>query len=258
MSRYLTSSKIALLALITLYTEAVVPSTATISILSFLVSHVLPIKASTVPHDSLSSHRDYVVTIDSIQQATLPHASGIPGRTLWDLLLKKLWEVNSFDSLHVFFDSLSLLFQKTPEELQRATEEERLAASKRFLISRTSPLGVFVRRAQVEFTRLQFDTGITLWKSFVAYRAPTLAMWKRRNPTVGKTSFDSNLVDDRLGVEDRLTTLAYGDVINEPWKEATVSTDDLEKLLENQIDQMQRELRMRAALAWANLCLMEV
>ncbi|MCJ1260973.1 Anaphase-promoting complex subunit 5 [Lobaria immixta] len=239
MSRYLTPSKVGLLALISLYTDSVVPSTATIPVLSFLVSHLLPIESLGVADEVVSSHCDFTITVDSFRKATIILASGIPGRTIWDLLLKKLWEISSFDALHCFFDTLPFILEKTAEESQNA-DGDRAANSKLILLSRVSPLGAFVRRAQLEFTRLQFHDGIVFWKNFVSYRASTLQLWKRRNPAAGRSSFDSNLHEHRLGMDDRLTELVYGDITWDARKQPGVSTDDIEKLLEYQVDKMQK------------------
>ena len=241
MSRYLTPSKVGLLALISLYTESVIPSVATIPVLSFLVSQILPIK-STIPRSDVSLHSlDTTITLNDIQKATINHSSGIPGRTVWDLLLTKLWKIYSLDALHDFFDTLSRVLQKTREQLQNEPEYglETGFIFDHMLLSRTSPLGAFVRRARLEFTRLQFHDALTLWKSFVVYRAPTLSQWKKRNPTAGNTSFDINLQQEHLGIADRLTEAVYGELGTEASQEVGISTEDVEKLLEYQVDQLQ-------------------
>ena len=237
MSRYLTPAKIGLLALISLYTESVVPSAATIPVLSFLISNILPI-ASSANGSGIWQDED-IARIDAFQKATKAHSSGIPGRTVWDLLLNKVWRINSLDALHTFFDSLASLLQNSPDVLQRVGEDNSDSNPNRMLLSRVSPLGAFVRRTQIEFTRLQFHDAITLWKSFIAYRAPTLAQWKKRNPTAGPMSFDINLQDGDLGMEDLLTNLVYGKGDDHARKRAMVSTVDVEKLLEYQVDRMQ-------------------
>ncbi len=239
MSRYLTSSKIGLLALTSLYCDSVIPSNATIPVLSFLVSHLLPVSAVASVKEPSTRDRNFVISIEDFQKATIILISGIPGRTVWDLLLKKFWEVNSLDALNIFFDSLSLLLEKTREELQKDAEDGIVPEPNRILLSRVSPLGAFVRRAQLEFTRLQIHDSITLWKIFINYREPTLPLWRKRNPTAGKNTFDANLEDNQLGLGDRLTNIAYGDLDDSNRKEAVISTDDLEKLLEYQVDQMQ-------------------
>lgn len=239
MSRYLTPSKISLLALISLYADSVVPAAATIPILSFIVSHLLPVEFLSSRDGTDLPGRNFVVTIEGFQKATITHPSGIPGRTVWDLLLKRLWEIDSFDALHVFFDSLSFLLEKKRNEEHLDVHESGVANPKRMLLSRGSPLGVFVRRSQLEFTRLQFHDGITLWKSFILYRNPTLVLWRKRNPTADKLSFDTNLQGSHPDLDDRLREIVYGGSLNDNRGDSNVSTDDVEKLLEYQIARMQ-------------------
>jgi len=242
MSRYLTPSKVGLLALISLYTDSVVATASTIPILSFIVSHILPLNTSNAQTGGRQVDRKVVISVNDFQNATITHASGIPGRTVWDLLLKRLWEINSFDALHMFFDNMSFLLVKTREEQQKDAENGVPPAIDRMLLSRTSPLGVFVRRAQLEFTRLQFHDTMILWKSYIAYREPTLNMWRKRNAAAGKTSFDVNLHGNGLGWQDELTEVLYGDLQENGGEEGSVSTDDVERLLEFQVDGMQSML----------------
>ena len=241
MSRYLTPSKLGLLALISLYTESVVPSAATIPILSFLVSHVLPVNFAAYQNLSSPHSRHVSLVIEDFQRATISHVSGIPGRTIWDLLLNKLWKLNSFDALHVFFEGLPLLLQKTREEQQQDAEVGIDFSPNRMRLSKASPVGIFVRRAQIEFARLQFHDGVTLWRTFVAYRASTLPQWRKRNQAAGHISFDANLRE--LDIGDRLTDVVYGDFSHGTKYDARHSTEELEKLLEYQIDRMQSTVR---------------
>lgn len=250
MSRYLTPSKVGLLALISLYTESVMPSAAIIPLLSFLVSHILPVSSADTRDKSSLQSRHVTLAIEDFQKATISQVSGIPGRTFWDLLLNKLWKLNSFDALHVFFDDLSLLLQNTPEEQQQQQQAEDGIEPNpnRMRLSRASPMGSFVRRAQLEFTRLQFHDGVTLWRNLVAYRAPTLPQWKRRNQAAGQISFDSNLQQEHLDLGDRLTDVVYGEIAHGIKHDASISTEDVEKLLEYQIDRIQSTVRLIQSL----------
>ena len=244
MSRYLTPAKIGLLALISLYTESVVPSAATIPILSFIVSHILP-PNSAAPLDKSSPQSYHVpLAIEDFQKATISHVSGRPGRTIWDLLLDNLWKINSLDALNFYFQTLSSLLQEAPEEQRQHVEEGPNSKSNRLRLSRASPMGLFVRRAQLEFTRLQFHDGIALWRNFVAYRAPTLPQWKRRNQAPGHSSFDANLRDEHSNLSDRLTSVIYGEVTDGIKHDVSISSEDVEKLLEHQIDKMQSALTL--------------
>ena len=229
------------------------PASTAIPILSFLVSSLLP--TSTARPGTPGSYfepKHTLVTIEILRQATSPHPSGIPGRTIWDLLLNKLWGIDSLDALHVYFETLSLLLQKSPQEQAHSSVDD--PTENRILLSRTSPLGTFIRRVQLEFSRLQFHDGVELWRNFVSYRAPTLQQWKRRNPTASSRSLDVNLQDIDSPNADSLVRLVYGgrkDLERRDGMKA--STDDIEKLLEHQISQMQRTHRysMRSSV---NLC----
>ncbi|KAL8695853.1 MAG: hypothetical protein Q9224_003114 [Gallowayella concinna] len=242
MSRYLTPSKIGLLALISLYSDGVVPSSATIPILSFLVSYLLPIHSIGSKQDGSIAQDGFTISVEKLQRATIAHTSAIPGRTVWDLLLKQLWMIDSLHALHAFFNELSMLLEKPPGEGVDPPEHSR---PKRMLLSRNSPLGAFVRRSLLEFTRLQFHDGASLWKSLVVYRAPTLPIWQRRNPTAGPQSFDRNLQADSIDEDGTLLRLIYGDLSADGYrgvvlKDGNASTDDMERLLDHQVSRMQR------------------
>lgn len=239
MSRYLTPAKVALLALISLYTESTIPTAATVPILSFVISHVLPLDASSGSDGTGQMYKNVVISIYDLQNATISQLCGIPGRTVWDLLLKKLWELNSLDALDVFFENLPSLLVRTRTEQQKDEENGVSPPTDRMLLSRTSPLGAFVRRARLEFTRLQFHDTIVLWKNFITYRQPTLGTWKKRNATAGRNIFDVNLDDSGLSWEDALTDVLYGDLQSHGGDEGSVSTQDVERLLEFQVDEMQ-------------------
>lgn len=267
MSRYLTPAKIGLLVLIELYTESVVAAESTVPILSFIISHLLP-SCLPKPQNTLSEAEDsedirsFIISISDFRTLLVAHPAvgGLPGRTLWDLFLKKLWEIDSLDQLHVFFDKRSQLLAKTKEELQN----DGLSGTPpdpptKIRLSRTSPFGAFGRKAQLEFERLKFHDALNLWKSFISYRQVTLPAWRKRNTSAGEWSFDVVLdhggeasdgltaLDNEMGNKlwddgemETFASITYGNVLdNENVDEGLISTDDIEKLLEFQIEQMQ-------------------
>jgi anaphase-promoting complex subunit 5 len=252
MARFLTPAKIGLLALIELYTDAEVPTSSTIPILSFLVSHLLPLHSPSplnLNKDQSYGSHNFILSIQHFEELLSDHpASGLPGRSLWHLFLKKLWDIDSLDAFHVFFDRRSHLLVKTREDLQRDAEMGIPPPSPgMILLSRTSPFGIFVRQAQLEFFRLKFHDALNLWKSFVAFRQVTLPMWRKRNPEAGHWSFDVVLHEGNEEWGDNMletfASVAYGSLINQPEDaEGLVSTDDVEKLLEFQVEQMQSKL----------------
>ncbi|KAL7621568.1 APC5 protein [Parahypoxylon ruwenzoriense] len=253
MSRFLNPAKIGLLALIELYTKKTVPTASIVDILSFITSHLIDNDTSA----SLSSPErrweraentvSLVISITDFERVLASHtaASGMPGRSLWYVFLDRLWKIDSLDALHEFFDHCSGLLAKTKEELRHDAESGIPAPGPEvILLSRNSPFGAFVRRSQLEFTRLRFHDAFELWKGFVRYRQTTAAYYRKKTPSFQRLSFDHVLLtgenDWGAGVE-AVASVAYGDMLrDDPNSTLPVSTDDIEKLLEFQIEQMQK------------------
>lgn len=238
MSRYLTPSKISLLILALVYTEGVVPSAQTVAVLSFLVSYINP-DVSHSSHAS-SSEASCVVKVEDFELALSSLPSAIPGRTIWDLFLKKLWSVDCSHALEqLLSNSLSVLC-KAREQLQKE-RNEGLQPELCGRISRTSPLGAFVRRAQLEYTRLQFSDAATLWQRFIIYRRPTRQAFERKNPHDGRSSLDVNLSDLQLDGSHPIAQILYGDSDDgNERNEDSMSTHDVESLMEFQVSELQR------------------
>ena len=250
MARYLTPASIGLLCLLELYVESAVPVDSTVPVLSFIVTHLLP-SSLPKPQNNISGSQqreesiNFIITAKDFENLLSPHpaASGLPGRSLWDAFLKKLWDINSLDALHAFFESRSKLLAKPKEQLKKEAELGLPPPDPtKILLSRTSPTGAYVRRAQVEFERLKFHDILVLWKAFVTYRQSTFDVWKHRNKGASTWSFDEALHGATAeGAPDARETLMrvgyrglHGTVVD-----GAVSTNDLEKLLEFQIEQMQ-------------------
>lgn len=260
MARYLTPAKIGLLALIELYAEEAVPNDAIIPVLSFLASHILDsdlqsTTSTSTPGAGAAANRwqraersiGLVVSVKDFENLLLPFPAvdRLPGRRLWDRFLEKLWGIDSLDALQEFFSLRPRVLARTREELRRMAEAREEPPSG-ILLARNSPLGAFVRKAVLEFTRLQFHHSAELWKAFVKYRQPTVAYWRRRNPQCGRLSFDSVLMEGQHEwgpFTDGIAVTAYGGMLMGQEDDALpVSTDDVESLLEFQIDQIQSML----------------
>ncbi|KAM5452455.1 APC5 protein [Microsporum audouinii] len=257
MARFLTPSKVALLALISIYTEGVVPNAAIVPILSFVVSHLLPLEASKAvghgharPADNKepgAAAADKTVqlqgtpSVEGIEEVTDGLASSIPGRTIWDLFLKRLWQFDCADTLDEFISSLSDILVKTREERLQEGEKEEEADERhgRVLLARHSPLGAFVRRIRLEYTKLQFHDAMALWKAFIRYRMPTYAAWAKRNPSDAQLTVDANLFELGLDLDSPLARVMYGDLADEADEGSGMSVRDVERLLEFQISKMQ-------------------
>jgi anaphase-promoting complex subunit 5 len=255
MSRYLTPSKVSLLALIWLYSTAESEHSgyeqfsqeATIPILSFIIENVLPKRSPGANDPKTGASKNHItLRLNDFEHVLSKHASGsMPGQNCWDIFLKKMWrDFKSFDDLFVFFKTLELDIFELKEE-----ERARIAADARILdrpviqgctFTPTSVLGAYVRRAILEFTRLQIDDTIKLWESFVRYRAPTENAWRKRNPNKqNENHFDA--VIEGLGLDDNhpLTRKLYKNYHTPLKEEELVSTEDIERSLEYQVEQLQ-------------------
>ncbi|KAH7078559.1 anaphase-promoting complex subunit 5-domain-containing protein [Paraphoma chrysanthemicola] len=236
--RYLTAQKISLLVLVRLYCSSTLPTSSTIPVLSFILSHTLssPLSSprSRRATSSTGSGLDATFSIDAFEDVLQSHASSMPGRTLLDLFLKHMWEMNSFHALHELMDNLGELLTNpgtvdNPEELPQD----------RICLSKTSPLGAFVRRSRLEFTRLQFDDAMKLWSSFITYRAPT-AQWTKRLAGLASSGVDQVAAEMGLRPGDGLYEVAYGQLDEQEEEGEGLSVDDLDRILDFQLDRLQR------------------
>lgn len=235
MARYLSPSKVALLALVAIYTEGVVPNSATIPILSFLVTHLL--NEDSTRTEASGNESAHVVPISEFEKSLSKVQSAFPGRTIWDLFLKKIWMLDCSDALDTFITNIKSVLVRTKEEADREGEEE--SDPNRMRLSRTSPLGAFVRRAHLEYTRLQIHDAIKLWENFIAYRLPTQQVWEKRNPSEVRNAIDVNLTALNLDSSSKLAQVVYRNLGEQDYDEGGFSTFDVERLLEFQVSEMQ-------------------
>lgn len=236
MTRYLTPWRVSLLCLVTLYTEGVVPNSSAIDVLSFLTAGLFPLDAADKQWEE-----HYLPTISELEECLSRHESSVPGRTLWDLFLKNLWSIDSLDALETFFGEVipSLLAKSRDELIHDRDNGIPPVEDDRMRLSRSSPLGAFVRRAYLEYTRLQFHDSVKLWAGFVKYRLPTYGYWSRRHPEADQIAVDVNLRDLGLDSTSYLSQVVYGDIEDNEDGEEEVSVKDAERLIEFQVGELQ-------------------
>lgn len=150
----------------------------------------------------------------------------------------------------MFFSRRTNLLAKTKEELKKDAELGIPPPSGEVIIlSPASPFGSFVRRAKVEFERLRFSDAIALWTSFTKWRKESEGYWSRRNGGLGRWAGDKALAEgeEEWGVNatEMLELIAYGGLTLEDTEASCVSTDDVEKLLEFQVEQMHSKCILR-------------
>ena len=238
MSRYLTPPKVALLTLALTYADGVVPISETVSVLSFLISHIVPDVADS--SHKLSSEASYVIKLEDFESTMSPLPSAIPGRTVWDIFLKKLWSINCLHALDQLMSNALFVVAKSREQLQRE-RDEGLVPEPVGRLSRTSPLGAFIRRAHLEYTRLHFSDAAALWQGFMIYRRSTKQAFERKNPRDGRSNLDVNLSDLQLDGSHPIAQMLYGSLENDDdGNSRFVSTHDVERLMNYQVSELQR------------------
>lgn len=240
MSRYLTPSKIALLVLVYTYDEGAVPGSETAAILSYLISHILP----DASHSSSASpvENSHVVPITAFEAKLSAHKSVITGRTVWDLFLKKVWAFTCADALERFLSEIPALLSKTKEQWLHQRETGGEFDRYRGHIRKTSPLGAFIRRAHLEYTRLQFHDAGALWQAFIAYRLPTRTAWEKKNPPNMESTLDTNFSDLFIDSSHPIAQIMYGSLADGQEEAGGLSTYDVERLMEFQVSELQRML----------------
>ena len=170
MARYLTPVRVGILVLIEQYLSGQCGSKARLSVLSFIASYINA--GRNVDHED---GREVLASLNADATHVLAPltklASEIPGRSTYDALLQRLWQLDGLDALYGLF-----------ERLTEATNPAVRAEGVQRQLSPASPLSQFVRRSCIEFTRLQFADTQALWKAFVSWREPTYDVWAHRNP----------------------------------------------------------------------------
>lgn len=238
MTRYLTSSKICLLLLTCLYCDDYAAHDATIPVLSFIVSSVNQSAGTTASNRKFKTLLSATASLHDFEHLLIQQQSKITGRTLWDFLLHRLWSVDCLHALHQFFAELSK-YLASDQPQPYAVVSDDAESTNRILLSPVSPLGIFIRKAQLEFTRLQFHDSVRLWIALVRFRAPTEAAWKRKHPKASSNVPDVNLHSLGHDIDEVFSQILYSSHQDGPSDEGFQSTEDIEKVLEFQLSRLQ-------------------
>ncbi|PPJ57435.1 hypothetical protein CBER1_04379 [Cercospora berteroae] len=167
MPRYLTPSRIGLLVLIRLYKSGRnFGAKDTINILEFIAKHTV----YTADHNAqlVDEKKDFFSSDISVFQSQLKQwqSASLPGQPAWNIFVAAIW--NYLDGLDSLGHLITELRQGSVPTTNAVTD-----VSYQDPVTPASPLGQFIRRCYVEFTRLQFGDVQALWKSFEAWRAPS-------------------------------------------------------------------------------------
>lgn len=229
-----------------LYCEDAIGDESSLAVLEFLAGHILP-DDQLHPEDECEKTDkiiDIVSSIKVFEQALRPlHVGvGMPGRTVWDIFLQRIWQIDSLHVVHSFLNARGGLVEPPKEEGFKDPLPKGSAISIR--LSPGSPFAAFVGKAAFEYTRLRFEEMCTLWKQFVIYRQPTANHMRRRNKSFSRLSFDNVLLasEPEWGDEstNRVAEVVYEGMMSGLDKPPIpVTMDDLERLLDFQINKMQ-------------------
>ena len=173
MSRYLSPARLYLLALIELYITGESSTDDGLQILDYITGqlNVFSEISSSGVHNS---RRHFSHAIASFGSQFQRWRSRIPGRNMYDALLERVWEFDGFDSFHSLFSKMQSVVQPSNLDIETSLVK----------ISRSSPIGQFIRRCYIEFTRLNFADSRTLWLDFEAYREPSFDEWSTKHPEI--------------------------------------------------------------------------
>lgn len=177
MPRFLTPARVCLLVALEVYTQDTLPTLPTqsaLALLDLISQHVVSIGDSPggdVQEKCAFASSDITYFADRLR--LLP--SNMPGRSVYDLLVVRLWQFNSVDSLHDFTETMSHY------RIRPSPSRDPFTAPSPAAFTAGSPFGQHIRRCWVEFTRLQFEDAEALWKAFVAYREPSHRDWEVKN-----------------------------------------------------------------------------
>jgi anaphase-promoting complex subunit 5 len=224
MPRFFTPARVCLLVLIRLY-QSDCSSNSSLDLLDFIARHTLLTSTQDAGVGILQDRQLLFSSDITALASTLQQWSTVqPGRNVYDVFLHTVWtELHGLDSLH---------------ELVTASKESTMVgvnstASYKTPFTPSSPIGQFVRRCYVEFTRLQFSDLEALWLAFTTYRAPSYEKWAAKNPDAAELA------------KEEVASNAVGGASSEPTSRSTVpastaSAVDTEILLGYAIHQLQR------------------
>ncbi|OQO00617.1 hypothetical protein B0A48_13107 [Cryoendolithus antarcticus] len=222
MARFLAPHKICLLVLVEAYLDAPPNASHTALLLDNVAAHLLP-KSS--PRDSEAS-----ASISLFCSPFKDIPSERPGCTFHDDFVNALWQAGSLDALHTLINRLHLAVTSNAELAQPRC-------------SPGSPLGQFIRRSSVEWTRLPFDDSISLLQAYHQFLHPTWEALTRRSPDTARAFLQAQ--GDGAASAATLS-FSDGQIVQDA---ALVSTGDLQAALGRSIDFLQRRgMRVPQAL----------
>lgn len=236
MAHYLTPPKIALLAFAIFYLDGIFDWDATVSVVKFITARLLP--ENTGPAQSKVGAQIHTsLTLDDLK-SLFEAVSSSAFQEHWEEFVNRLWAIDNIDQLFDFFHNLKELF------VRRDTFRNQSEHREPTLVTKTSLIGIFLRRAMLEFERLNFHETVSLFQGFQSFREPTRAVRDSSKRTT--TAHQDRSVAEQAEV-DELTLGKVSEILTQASERSeadfeSVSSSDLERLLRFQVEQMQSKL----------------
>lgn len=178
MARYLTPAKISTLILVESYLQNRENPDVDVKLLGIITNQLVDNTTNVLydkEHSPIAGTTTNVGPPEDASAFASPLAaipSDIPGRTYYDFFIQAAWIIADLDQLHQLFDrAYSILNPEDPAERK---------------LTPASPIGHFVRRCNVEWTRLRFADSLALFNAYKIYILSTWDSWTRTQPEAAK------------------------------------------------------------------------
>lgn len=210
MARYLTPAKVCTLIVVESYLQNRGTPESDAKLLALITQQLHPAvnhRDSTGPPEDAAAFAAPLVSI----------TSNFPGRTHFDDFVHSTWTTADLDQLHHLFDRLyAILSPDNPEDRK---------------VTPASPIGHFIRRCNVEWTRLRFADSLALLNAYRSYINSTWESWARTQPEAAEMyiSRDSN-ADSVPGAMSSASSTAA----------PMISSDDIDIALSTSIHSLQK------------------
>ncbi|KAK9434070.1 anaphase-promoting complex subunit 5-domain-containing protein [Lipomyces doorenjongii] len=146
-TKFLAPAKVALIALIYVYCSHEIQTRSRVTLLMLLLKWTDG-KDTCLSLFGLSDFKDHLSDLPCVD-----------GRSAYDMLLLKLYDIGSMDDLCSLINDIDSDFFKVSNN------------SGNIAVSSTSVVGHFLRRSYVEFKAMEFDERVDLWKAFATFRS---------------------------------------------------------------------------------------
>lgn len=237
--KFLTPYKVALVAVILLYCDGVMPPMSKMTIMRHIVQFIDPQQHDDAETYSLLLDND-LSQLDTIMGSL---ESKISGLSMFDLLLDFLFRLSSLDSLHSFMLEIND-YLITGDEKHQGEDEPKIAIAEEkgiYLLKESSLLGAYCKRCYLEFEGLSFQAVIQLWQSLEAFRSWYDSRWKIRKSVIESLKGQIELSTDVVTEEDPEEDPGFlQSLLPEPPLTRSIAGENLEAMLEFQIGVFER------------------